>query len=404
MMDGGAEKIFCIVSSREAVKNFFAPDSKSDMQRTVFQVLQFDDFLYYKRGMQALHAAAVIIDYGADDMDKPARVRTYLKRRLAPEPFALVPSDRPPPAECDGLRLLYFPCDKTLLMQLLLCSVRQTISDKPVSYKKFASDLRRVQPVALPELMYSGTKFADELSKLIGSSNAIGILKNSLVKTANVQLPILITGESGTGKTFIARLLHNLSSRRKGPFIAFPLINRATDLIDAELFGTVRGAYTGAVDKRGVIAQASGGTLFLDEIGSIPPEMQTKLLLLFDSKRFMPLGGGEFDADVRFLCATNADLPGMVDRGTFRSDLWHRLSLQLIIPPLRERENDALELAKSFAAGYGKSLAADACDKILSYKWPGNVRELRNCVELACQMTDSKIIGADDLILKSLVG
>ena len=218
---------------------------------------------------------------------------------------------------------------------------------------------------------------------------------------------ILITGESGTGKELVARALHDSSARNAEPFIAVNCAALPEALIESELFGHAKGAFTDARDaRRGLFAQADGGTLFLDEIGDLPLNLQAKLLRVLEQQTIRPIGSDQEQAiDVRVLSATHQDLEAKVEREEFRQDLYYRLNvIEIEVPPLRARGNDVLLLAhtflKQFAEKSGKAvvgIAEPAATKLLDYDWPGNVRELRNVLERAVAMTQYDRVIVDDL-------
>jgi DNA-binding NtrC family response regulator len=214
--------------------------------------------------------------------------------------------------------------------------------------------------------------------------------------------PVLITGETGTGKEMVARLLHRHSSRRTAPFVAINCTAIPAELMESTLFGHVRGAFSGAVaDRVGCFEQAQGGCLFLDEIGDMPPAMQSKLLRVLQEREFTPVGGRHVrKADVRILAATHRDLPAAVASGAFRADLFYRLDvIRLQLPPLRERLTDILPLAEAILRHLRspKALSRDAAQRLLAHDWPGNVRELRNAIERAAATSRGPIIEAEDL-------
>ena len=218
---------------------------------------------------------------------------------------------------------------------------------------------------------------------------------------------ILITGESGTGKELVARALHDSSARKAKPFIAVNCAALPEALIESELFGHAKGAFTDARDARkGLFAQADGGTLFLDEIGDLPLNLQAKLLRVLEQQTIRPIGSDQEQAiDVRVLSATHQDLEAKVEREEFRQDLYYRLNvIEIEVPPLRARGNDVLLLAhtflQQFAEKSGKAvvgIAEPAATKLLDYDWPGNVRELRNVLERAVTMTQYDRVIVDDL-------
>jgi len=220
---------------------------------------------------------------------------------------------------------------------------------------------------------------------------------------AGTEATVLITGESGTGKELVARAIHDLSGRCQGEFVAINCAAIPRDLLESELFGHVKGAFTGAIkDKPGKFQQADGGTLFLDEIGELPLELQPKLLRALQERVVEPVGG---DAprrlDVRVVAATNVDLEKVIAKGGFREDLYYRLSvIPLHLPPLRERKKDILLLVRHFArklGGTNVEFSRNAIDALMMYTWPGNVRELENTVERLLIMRTGDIITVEDL-------
>jgi DNA-binding NtrC family response regulator len=243
--------------------------------------------------------------------------------------------------------------------------------------------------------------------ELLGESPALERVREQILRVADLDTSILISGESGTGKELVARALHRQSRRCRGPFVAINCATLPENLLESELFGHVRGAFTDAREsRRGLFVEASGGTLFLDEIGELPLTLQPKLLRVLEERRVRPLGSGqEIDCDVRILAATHRDLSEAVREGGFRTDLYYRLNvIQLELPPLRARGNDILLLAQTFiaefAGRFGKSvtgLAEPAAARLLAYPWPGNVRELRNVIERALALTRHDRITVEDL-------
>ncbi len=205
--------------------------------------------------------------------------------------------------------------------------------------------------------------------------------------------PVLITGESGTGKEMVARAIHSTGARREGPFVPFNCAAVPETLLESELFGHARGAFTGAVrEKAGLLEEAHGGTFFLDEVADLAPSLQVKLLRVLEDRTVRRVGANRGrPVDVRFVSATNRDVEREVARGAFREDLYYRLKIVAIeLPPLRERKEDILPLARHFAARYARSLgrpepdlAPDALDLLFAYPWPGNVRELQNEIQRA---------------------
>ena len=247
------------------------------------------------------------------------------------------------------------------------------------------------------------------LAGLIAASPQMLKVCRTVEKVAPTDVTTLLLGESGTGKELIARALHDLSTRLKGPFVAINCAAIPDTLLESELFGYEKGAFTGAAKQtRGKIEYADGGTLFLDEVGDLPMALQVKLLRFLQERVIERLGGRqEIPVEVRVICATHQDLPALVKEGRFREDLYYRISeITIRIPPLRERDGDALLLARTFLDEYCeehrrnlRGFAPDAVSAIESYAWPGNVRELENKVKRAVIMADGARITAEELEL-----
>jgi len=245
--------------------------------------------------------------------------------------------------------------------------------------------------------------------RVIGASPQWKHVLTEATQVAATDTTVLLLGESGTGKEVIARFVHRASARSKGPFIALNCAALPEQLLEAELFGYERGAFTGAAQsKQGQLEQASGGTLFLDEVGEMSPQVQAKLLRVLEEKGFQRLGGTRvLKTDTRIVAATNSDLPQAIARGQFREDLYYRLHVFAIaLPPLRDRVDDILQLSDAFLAEYGRSLghppagiSKDARARLIGYHWPGNVRELRNTLERAAILSDGGLITAEHLAL-----
>jgi DNA-binding NtrC family response regulator len=246
---------------------------------------------------------------------------------------------------------------------------------------------------------------------IIGKSAQMQQIFDLITQIAPTRSTVLIHGESGTGKELVAKAIHAASTRAEAPFIAVNCGNIPHDLLESEIFGHVRGAYTGATNsKKGLFEVADGGTLFLDEVATISMEIQAKLLRVIQEREFRRLGGLEnIKVDVRILAATNIDLQSAVREGRFRDDLFYRLNVIAIkIPPLRERAEDIPLLVehfvRRFVAENGKepcSLEPAALKALLDYDWPGNVRELENVIERAVVLSQGKVISAD-LLPKNL--
>ena len=242
---------------------------------------------------------------------------------------------------------------------------------------------------------------------LIGRSEAMQAVFEKIRAVADTDATILLLGESGTGKELVARAIHHNSARRGGPFVPVNCAAIPETLLESELFGHEKGAFTGAVRKRaGLFAEAVGGTLFLDEVGDIPLPVQAKLLRALQDKTIRPVGGSqEIQLDVRLVSATHRDLLALVGEGRFRDDLYYRLAvIPIRLPSLRERPDDLLLLANHFlaraSAGLGKRLEGfdeDATAWLLAHRWPGNVRELENVVERAVTLARGPRISRADL-------
>ena len=247
------------------------------------------------------------------------------------------------------------------------------------------------------------------LEGVIGESDVMKDLSRLVRRVAPTRATLRIRGASGTGKELVARAVHSLSSCRDHAFITVDCANIPSSLMESELFGHERGAFTDAsAQKKGLIELADNGTVFFDEIGILPIELQAKLLNVLETQRFRRVGGTEeLQMNVRFLAATNEDMEAAVEEGRFREDLYHRLNVVPIdLPPLRDRGGDVLIIAakalKEFTELHGaepRRLGTSAHALLIAYSWPGNVRELRNVMERAVLMTDRSVIRADDLII-----
>ena len=251
--------------------------------------------------------------------------------------------------------------------------------------------------------------FETEYPLMIGKSPKMLKIFKDIGKVASRDITVLITGESGTGKELVAKALHFNSRRSHAPFVAINSASIPKDLLESELFGYKRGAFTGAVkEKKGKVEAASGGTLFMDEISEMDLGLQAKLLRFIQEKEFSPLGGNDLiKADVRIIGATNRDLTDAVSKGHFREDLYYRFNVvQIKLSPLRERKEDIPLLIKNFLREADekletgqKELSKDAKAAILKYDWPGNVRELENVIKRACVLSTGTIIEKRDLLL-----
>ena len=242
--------------------------------------------------------------------------------------------------------------------------------------------------------------------EMVGESAGMQRLREDVARVARTTSTVLITGESGSGKELVANALHRGSARNQGPLIKVHLGALPKELIESELFGHERGAFTGAVKRKlGRFELADGGTLFLDEIAEMPPETQVKLLRVLETRQFERLGGtSTIKADVRLVAATHQDLKALVERGLFREDLYFRINVVSVnVPPLRERAGDVRLLVEAFAAqfsdsqGRTKEFDEEALAAMERYAWPGNVRELRNVIERLAVIVPAPVVRAADL-------
>jgi two-component system nitrogen regulation response regulator GlnG len=258
------------------------------------------------------------------------------------------------------------------------------------------------QPHAAPS--NGENRVDEERLPLIGRSPAMQDIYRVLARLMQTDLTVMITGESGTGKELVARALHDYGKRRNGPFVAINMAAIPRELIESELFGHEKGAFTGALARGiGRFEQAAAGTLFLDEIGDMPPEAQTRLLRVLQEGEYTSVGGRTpMRANVRIVAATHRDLRQLIRRGLFREDLFYRLNVvPLRLPPLRERTEDIPDLVRHFleaarSEGLGaKSLDRGALDRLMRYSWPGNVRELENLVRRLVVLNSAEVIHAD---------
>jgi DNA-binding NtrC family response regulator len=280
---------------------------------------------------------------------------------------------------------------------------------KPVNLEKLLAKIEEIKPKHIEEVELKAIEdiSALHLPEFVYASDKMKKVLFYVVRAARSNAPCLITGETGTGKTALARIIHSLSSRRNGPFVDVHLQSIPETLIESELFGYEKGAFTGA-DKsyEGLIVRAQGGTLFLDEIGELKREMQVKLLKVIEEKMVRPVGGTQpKKVDFRLITATNRDIKKEVKQGTFREDLYYRINvIEIAVPPLRDRREDIPVLLDYFLKKYSKSegkeikgFSKEALKYLLRYDYPGNVRELSNIVERATVMATKNVIDVSDL-------
>ena len=262
----------------------------------------------------------------------------------------------------------------------------------------------KVRLVEENQFLRERTDAETELHGIVGASSKIQDVLRMIARLKDTRTPVLITGESGTGKELVARAIHFRGTFAIRPFVAVDCGSLVPTLIESELFGYEKGAFTGALkSKDGLFQAANGGTVFLDEIGELPLEMQAKLLRVLQEKEVRPVGSNErVRVDVRIMAATNRDLEAEYRKGTFRKDLYFRLNVVTVhLPALRERRSDIPMLVHWFldryAPGLGMQITNSAMKCLLQYEWPGNVRELENCIERAVALGDRLVIDMGDL-------
>jgi len=280
--------------------------------------------------------------------------------------------------------------------------------EKPFRVEKMRLLLQRmaekVRLVTENEFLNDRVANEENLDGIIGTSANIQDVLRMITRLKDTRTPVLIAGESGTGKELVARAIHFRGSMAQTPFVAVDCGSLVPTLMESELFGYEKGAFTGATkSKAGLFQAANGGTIFLDEIGELPQEMQAKLLRVLQEKEVRPVGSNErVNVDVRVIAATNRDLEAAYRAGTFRKDLYFRLNVVTVhLPPLRDRRSDIPVLVHHFLDRYAKGshlrVTAAAMTSLLNYEWPGNVRELENCIARAVTLGDRQNIDVGDL-------
>lgn len=269
-----------------------------------------------------------------------------------------------------------------------------------------------MRAVVKPFCSEDGKLLERRFEQIVGNSAALDRVLQHVALVAPTDSTVLIEGETGTGKELIARAIHNISSRRGRPFVKLSCAAIPSGLLESELFGHEKGAFTGAVERRvGRFENAHSGTIFLDEIGEIPLELQPKLLRVLQEQEFERLGSTRtVRVDVRVVAATNRNLQQMAEEGTFRPDLYYRLSVfPLLMPPLRERSDDIPRLARFFADKFARrmnktvdSISEEAMRILSSYHWPGNIRELQNVIERAVILCQGSELQVDSVLRESM--
>lgn len=345
------------------------------------------------------------------------------QRRLREEPFDGILVDLKMPG-MDGLEFVKWVRQEGFRMPVIMMSAHGEITDavdalkhgvqdyivKPFDPEEVIIKLKNLVEAQNFRTIQETEERMPQERAFIGESPAIRKVKDIVARIALANSSVLITGESGTGKEVVARSIHEQSQFSNGPFVAINIGGVPENLLESELFGYEKGAFTGAVSRKiGMFELANGGTLFLDEIGDMPHSLQVKILRVLQERSITRLGGTEpMPINARIVCATNKDLESMVRSGTFREDLFFRLNVVRIhIPPLRERREDIPLLAawmlKKLNAGMGRHLSGltpEAMDKLKSYSFYGNVRELENILERAAIFTDGDLIPEENIELR----
>ncbi len=349
----------------------------------------------------------VLLDPALGDGDDGALALLHRVRTVAPDTVVVIWSEAPTVGF--AVRAMRAGALDVLKKTADAAEIRSVV-ERAISHGALAREVRRLR---------GEVERARGLGEVIGESALMRQLLAMIERVAASDATVLIVGESGTGKELLARTIHRIGPRSEGPFVAFDCSALAPTLLEAELFGHEKGAFTGASRaRRGLFREAQGGTIFLDEIGDIDASVQNKLLRVLQEREIKPVGSDRPVAiDVRVVAATNKDLKALVARGQFREDLYWRLAVVPIqVPPLRERKEDIRQLAahilarrrgaaKSFAgseARYPTQITAKALARLESYRWPGNIRELENVLSRAAILCDGETIRSHDLDMLGL--
>ena len=385
VVDADAEAVAYVSASLPGMELEAAPTAVAALERVVGSA--FD---------------AVLLDPALADDENDALALLHRMRTMAPDTVVMIWSDAPTVGF--AVRAMRAGALDVLKKTAAAAEIRSVV-DRAITHGALAREVRRLR---------GEVDRARGLGEVIGESALMRQLLAMIDRVAASDATVLIVGESGTGKELLARTIHRVGPRSDGPFVAFDCSALAPSLLEAELFGHEKGAFTGANRaRRGLFREAQGGTIFLDEIGDIDASVQNKLLRVLQEREIKPVGGDRPVAiDVRVVAATNKDLKALVARGQFREDLYWRLAVVPIqVPPLRERKEDIRHLAahilarrrgaaKSFAgneAPYPTQITAVALARLESYRWPGNIRELENVLSRAAILCDGEIIRSHDL-------
>ena len=347
------------------------------------------------------------------------------------QPYALAVTDLRLPG-MDGLSFLREARARQPTLPVIVMTAFGTIETAVEAMKQGASDYL-LKPFSLEDMMITIDKVLElhalrrenkelkqeltrryEFEQIIGHSEKMRDVFETAERVAATRATVLLGGESGTGKGMLARAIHQQSPRRDAPFVKITCSAIPENLMESELFGYEKGAFTGAMRlHEGKFEQADGGTAFLDEIGDVPPPVQVKLLRVLQEREFERLGGSKtIEVDVRIIAATNQDLRVALEQGAFREDLYYRLNVVPInLPPLRERKEDIPELVNHFLQRFAEDtgdrvsgVSPQALDKMRGYHWPGNVRELENIIQRAMVLAKGDVIETDDIQLDGAAG
>jgi DNA-binding NtrC family response regulator len=347
-----------------------------------------------RRAAEAKQATVIVLDLDSNHLSLPEQLALYESVAECSQPIVVMTDDLGQSTSIEFLQRGAFDCIR-----------------KPPSLLEFKVVVRRAHEHALMkaelERMRQTIDSNHSCDGLIGSSGRSQVVYDLIRRVANLSAFVMITGESGTGKELVARAIHNVGSRAKQPFVAVSCGAIPESLIEAELFGHEKGAFTGSTGAHaGYLERAGEGTLFLDEIGELSLNTQVKLLRVLQQREFSRLGSNRMlPLTARVLFATHRNLEQMVEEGTFRRDLFFRVNVMTIqVPPVRERTEDIAMLARHFlaryAAEYGKSvrdIRPNAMEALVEYSWPGNIRELENVIQSAVIRTDEEVISCLDL-------
>ncbi len=387
------------------------------MSELTGDILIADDEVFIREGLkEALQKPGFTINLAADGYQA--------REMLAARQYDLVFLDLRMPGP-SGMELLAEIRERYPETQTILLTAHGTISTAVEAMRNGAYDfmtkpvdinhlrllvdraLDRVELARENRKLHDQLENSDSLRKVVQRSPAMQAAVRTVKQVAMTDVPLLLRGETGSGKELFARTIHERSQRREGPFVAVNCGGFTEELFSSELFGHVRGAFTGAhADRPGRFALAEAGTLFLDEIGEVPLKNQVELLRALESREFHPVGDTQLrSADVRIIAATNRDLKAGIEQGIFREDLYYRLDVVPIdIPPLRSRPEDIPVLVEMFLDEScrahnlpAKAMGPDTMDRLVSYNWPGNVRELRNMIQRLVVTTSGRAIAPTDL-------